>query len=100
MKSQNLIKNEKKMYNLIDLFCGCGGITQGYSQTNRINVVGAIDFNQAACNTYKLNFSDANVICCDIKEEKVEETKFNQVDIIVGGPPCQGFSALNRHNKN
>jgi len=71
MKSQNLIKNEKKMYNLIDLFCGCGGITQGYSQTNRINVVGAIDFNQAACNTYKLNFSDANVMRCYIKEEKV-----------------------------
>lgn len=91
---------EKKKYNIIDLFCGCGGISQGYFQTGRVNIIGAIDFNQAACDTYKLNFPTANVICCDITKQTVEESNFKNVDIIVGGPPCQGFSALNRHNKN
>lgn len=46
----------KERYNVIDLFSGCGGISKGFENTGRVNLVGAIDFDQAACNTYKLNF--------------------------------------------
>lgn len=87
-------------YRVIDLFSGCGGISVGFDMTNRCEIIGAIDFDQAACNTFKLNFPNAKVICCDINKKTVDETGFKDVDIIIGGPPCQGFSALNRHEKN
>ena len=90
----------KKKYNAIDLFSGCGGISKGLENTGRINIVGAIDFDQAACNTYKKNFPKANVICGDINEITVESTGFKNIDIIVGGPPCQGFSRLNFRDKD
>lgn len=89
-----------KKYRLIDLFSGCGGISKGFLMTGRIDVVGAIDFEQGACDTFKLNFPDANVICGDINNISVESTGFKNIDIIVGGPPCQGFSGLNRWEKD
>lgn len=89
-----------KKYSVIDLFCGCGGISVGFSQTEKCNIVGAIDFNQRACETYQANFPSSKVICGDITSISVEDSGFKSVDIIVGGPPCQGFSALNRHEKN
>lgn len=92
-------KNNYRKYRLIDLFSGCGGITQGFYQTGKIDVVGAIDFDKMACTTYKYNFPNATVLCGDIKEIKTEDTGFKDIDIIVGGPPCQGFSAENRHQK-
>ncbi|MGG7199282.1 DNA cytosine methyltransferase [Clostridium butyricum] len=88
-----------KRYKMIDLFSGCGGITQGFNNTNRVEIVGAIDFDKAACETYKYNFKSAKVINGDINEISVESTGFKDIDIIVGGPPCQGFSGLNRWNK-
>ena len=90
----------KKKYNAIDLFSGCGGISKGLANTGKINIIGAIDFDQAACNTYKKNFPNANVICGDINNISVESTGCNSIDIIVGGPPCQGFSRLNYWDKD
>lgn len=90
----------KKKYRAIDLFSGCGGISKGLENTGRINIVGAIDFDQAACNTYKKNFPKTKVICGDINEISVESTGFRNIDIIVGGPPCQGFSKLNYRDKD
>lgn len=90
----------KKKYNVIDLFSGCGGISKGFENTGRVNLVGAIDFDQAACNTYKLNFPNAKVICGDINQISVESTGFKDIDIIIGGPPCQGFSRLNYWDKD
>lgn len=88
-----------KKYRVIDLFSGCGGISQGFYNTGKVEVIGAIDFDKAACETYKHNFNNAKVINGDINEISVEETGFTNIDIIVGGPPCQGFSGLNRWNK-
>ncbi|WP_035288060.1 DNA cytosine methyltransferase [Clostridium sp. KNHs214] len=87
-------------YRLIDLFSGCGGISEGFRQTGKICVVGAIDSDDKACETFAKNFPDANVINGDITEIDVEKTGFSDIDIIVGGPPCQGFSGLNRWDKN
>ena len=58
-----------KKYNVIDLFCGCGGISVGFNMTKRCNIIGAIDFAKPACDTFKLNFPNANVICCDITKQ-------------------------------
>lgn len=89
-----------KKYRAIDLFSGCGGISKGLENTGRINIVGAIDFDQAACNTYKKNFPKTKVICGDINHITVDSTGFRNIDIIVGGPPCQGFSRLNYWDKD
>ena len=87
-------------YRIVDLFAGCGGISEGFYRTGKIDVVGAIDFEQSACNTYQKNFEGAHVICGDIRDITVESTGFSDIDIMVGGPPCQGFSALNRWEKD
>ena len=86
-------------YRVVDLFSGCGGISKGFMNTGKVEMIGAIDFEQSACDTYKKNFPEANVICGDIRDITVESTGFKDVDIMVGGPPCQGFSALNRWEK-
>lgn len=90
---------ETQKYRVIDLFSGCGGISVGFEMNDKIDIVGAIDFNKDACITYSYNFPKAKVISGDIREVSVESTGFKDIDIIIGGPPCQGFSALNRHQK-
>ena len=89
-----------KKYRAIDLFSGCGGISVGFTDSGKVKMIGAIDFDQAACNTYQLNFPDTHVICGDINQISVESTGFKDIDFIIGGPPCQGFSRLNFHDKD
>jgi DNA (cytosine-5)-methyltransferase 1 len=90
----------KKKYKVIDLFSGCGGISKGFDNTGKVKIIGALDFDQDACNTYQLNFPNAKVICGDINQITVESTGFKDIDIIIGGPPCQGFSRLNFWDKD
>lgn len=89
-----------KKYRVVDLFSGCGGISKGFFDTAKVELVGAIDNDNGACDTYKRNFPKANVICGDINNISVESTGFKDIDIIVGGPPCQGFSRLNYWDKD
>ena len=56
-----------KKYRIVDLFSGCGGISEGFYRTGKVDIVGAIDFEQSACNTYQQNFESAKVICGDIR---------------------------------
>lgn len=96
-----MIKNNTKI-NTIDLFCGCGGISEGLRLAG-FNIVGGLDFNQEAINTYQKNFPKAKAICADLleftDENIIEEFSDLKIDLIVGGPPCQGFSSANRWNK-
>ena len=90
----------KKKYKVLDLFCGCGGISEGYSLAG-FDIVGGIDFNEYATITFKHNFKKAKVHNIDIttfSNDRIEE-EYGDVDVIVGGPPCQGFSAANRWQK-
>lgn len=89
-----------KKYKVIDLFSGCGGISKGFIDTGKVEIVGAIDNDQAACNTFEKNFPGAKVICGDINNITVDSTGFHDIDIMVGGPPCQGFSRLNYWDKD
>lgn len=90
---------EKKL-RCLDLFCGCGGLSKGFSLAG-YDVIGGIDFNQPAVNTFALNFPNAKAICCDLmemSEDAIKETfRDETVDILIGGPPCQGFSSANRY---
>lgn len=90
-----------KEIKVIDLFCGCGGLSKGFSLAG-YNIVGGIDFNEAAIKTFNKNFINANGICCDLSAMSEDQiiSMFNNIrdiDIIIGGPPCQGFSSANRY---
>ncbi len=90
----------KRKYTVLDLFCGCGGISEGYSLAG-FDIVGGIDFNEYATITFKHNFKKAKVHNIDITtfpDSQIEE-EYGGVDVIVGGPPCQGFSSANRWQK-
>lgn len=85
-------------YRVLDLFCGAGGLSLGFKLAG-FQIVGGIDFQQDAIYTHEKNFKNSISICGDIKEindEKVKELFQDKVDVIIGGPPCQGFSAGNR----
>jgi DNA (cytosine-5)-methyltransferase 1 len=77
-------------YSLIDLFAGCGGMTLGFEQTSRFRSIFAVEWDAAAAETYRRNFGD-HIVAGPI--EQVDE--FPVCDVLIGGPPCQGFSPLN-----
>lgn len=91
---------KNKKYKVLDLFCGCGGISEGYALAG-CDIIGGIDFNLDATKTFQHNFKKAKVLCVDISTITNEQIllDFKGVDIIVGGPPCQGFSTANRWQK-
>lgn len=89
-----------KKFNVIDLFCGAGGLSYGFKLAG-FNIVGGVEWDRAAMDTHKKNFDTKFEFCGDIKdiEDKTILENFKDVDVIIGGPPCQGFSSANRHEK-
>jgi DNA (cytosine-5)-methyltransferase 1 len=87
----------KSRLTVLDLFCGCGGFTKGLSNAG-LNVVAGIDFWETAIASYQQNHDHIG-ICDDITklspELFIEKYKVVcKIDMIVGGPPCQGFSSM------
>lgn len=84
-----------KTYNVIDLFCGCGGLSLGFEKAG-FNILLGIDNWKDAIKTFKKNHKGSKAICADLSTltpESVEEIiPGKQVHAIIGGPPCQGFS--------
>ena len=90
-----------KKYKVIDLFCGAGGLSLGFSEMfgHPFEHVWANDFNQYAADTYNNNFGNV-CVCGDIIELLADpNVVIPNADVVIGGPPCQGFSLLNR-NRN
>ncbi len=96
-----LIKNPRR-YRLIDLFSGAGGMSLGFSEEfgQPFQAVWANDFNQFCVDTYNENFGkhcvEGDIV--DILEQG--ETEIPKADVVIGGPPCQGFSLLNKNREN
>lgn len=104
---------------IVDLFSGCGGMTLGLREAARINgftcdIKLAVDFNKAAIDVYRKNFSlDEKVArCADISQVVTGEVgdqfdslmqdliaEVGDLDVLVAGPPCQGHSDLNNHSR-
>ena len=84
-----------KNYKFIDLFCGAGGFTLGFEKENFKNVF-SNDNNSSFCETYEFNFPNHQLINKDIENLKTNEVKKiignSKIDVVIGGPPCQGFS--------
>lgn len=88
-------------YKLIDLFCGAGGLSLGFSKEfgHSFETVWANDFNKYAANTYNKNFGNHCVVGDIIELLGDPDIQIPHADIVIGGPPCQGFSLLNRNRK-
>lgn len=90
--------------NVIDLFCGCGGLSYGFIQAD-YDVILGIDNDNAALNTFQKNHGNSKAENIDLKVDNICEQiaaiiENKPVDIIVGGPPCQGFSLTGPRNFN
>ena len=86
----------------MDLFCGCGGLSKGFEKAG-YNIVIGVDFEQAALNTFNHNHNGAKGIKLDLSQSESfdvidEELDGRSVDVIIGGPPCQGFSLTGPRN--
>ena len=85
---------------LVDFFCGAGGLSLGFLQEG-FNVKLANDIEDVCIQTYKYNHPELpsnKLIQGDIKEivDNIDDYIDGNIDIVVGGPPCQGFSEANR----
>ncbi|XP_076633551.1 DNA methyltransferase 1a [Colletes latitarsis] len=95
----------------LDVFAGCGGLSEGFHQAGISENCWAIEKEEPAANAYRLNNSNATVFTedCNILLKKVMDGEITdefgqklpqkgQVEMLCGGPPCQGFSGMNRFN--
>lgn len=92
----------EKSFNMVDLFCGAGGLSLGFTQEGFVTCL-ANDIQDVCVDTYAHNHPEtprSRIILGDIKTEVVDKIESLldgiRVDIVVGGPPCQGFSMANR----
>lgn len=84
----------------VDLFAGAGGLSLGAEMAG-IDVQIAVENDVYAAKTYKLNHQQTNVITDDIKNiNRISLNKENNVVVLFGGPPCQGFSTSNQKTRN
>ncbi|GBE17191.1 putative BsuMI modification methylase subunit YdiO [bacterium BMS3Abin15] len=94
--------NKNYTLNAIDIFSGCGGLTEGMRRAG-FDVRVAIEIDADSVLTYKMNHPDTKIIQKDIREVKASEIKKilgdDQLHLLAGCPPCQGFSSVRRLNR-
>lgn len=91
------MKNKKRL-TAIDIFSGAGGMSVGASMCD-IEVVIAVEYDNHAAETFRVNHPNSEVIQKDIRDVKFDE-KFKNPFLLFGGPPCQGFSTSNTKTRN
>ena len=93
---------KKKEHTVLDLFCGCGGLSKGFEMAG-YNIVLGVDFNEPALKTYAYNHKGSKTLHGDLSASETFD-KINElvdgktIDVIIGGPPCQGFSLTGPRN--
>ncbi|XP_076753512.1 DNA (cytosine-5)-methyltransferase PliMCI [Xylocopa sonorina] len=123
-KSKKLDSNDKKIIDkpvdycdvpkklrTLDVFAGCGGLSEGLRQAGIVDNRWAIEKDEPAACAYRLNNPETTVFCedCNVLLRKVMKNELydnsgqrlpqkGEVELLCGGPPCQGFSGMNRFN--
>lgn len=85
------------MYNVLDLFSGCGGMSYGMDQVDGLRVRVANEFDASACSTFRDNHPECNLVEGSITDPAirdiiVQQSLDNDVKVVIGGIPCQAFS--------
>ena len=101
----------KQRLRTLDVFAGCGGLSYGLEQSGIANPLWAIEHSEPAARAYQLNNKNTTVIlddCNRVLQQVMEGAKTNSegkvlpqkgdVELMCGGPPCQGFSRMNRYS--
>ena len=96
----------KKKYTVVDLFCGAGGLSKGFLDAD-FDVVVGVDFDDASLRTFEANHGSAKAMKLDLFDhnnineiKKYLDDKNIKLDVLVGGPPCQGFSMAGARIRN
>tara|TARA_Y100000310_G_scaffold342696_1_gene446977 strand:+ start:533 stop:1609 length:1077 start_codon:yes stop_codon:yes gene_type:complete len=91
--------------NVIDLFCGAGGLSEGFEDSG-FNIVAGNDVDKNMIASFKLNHPKAKAIAGDISKidvnnllNEIGKTK-EDIDLVIGGPPCQGFSTVGNRKED
>ncbi|MDR1390233.1 MAG: DNA cytosine methyltransferase [Treponema sp.] len=84
---------------VIDLFCGAGGLSCGFRQAG-FAILAGLDNWEDALVTYRRNFPDTKTINANIENVTPREIAVDNIDVIIGGPPCQGFSVSGKRLMN
>lgn len=88
--------NNTQKFRAVSLFSGAGGLDVGFRDAGA-NIVWANDINKDACKTYTANFGN-HIRCGSLEAFKNELDSINDIDLVFGGPPCQGFSVAGKMN--
>lgn len=92
--------NDTDRFSVLDIFAGAGGFSLGFEQAGA-SILGAIEIDSWASETFQTNHPESNVISRDIttiSDRDLLATLKKAPDILLGGPPCQGFSICNKNN--
>lgn len=103
-KGKATLKNgghDESPFSIVDLFCGAGGLSEGFRQAGFAVLAGS-DNDPDAMATYATNFPEAKAITGDIRMPAIKEQILEQArhaTVLVGGPPCQAFSQVRNHTR-
>ncbi|MBN1186112.1 MAG: DNA cytosine methyltransferase [Bacteroidales bacterium] len=102
LRESGKLLDQMGRYRLIDLFSGAGGMSLGFSAKfgQPFEPVWANDFNKYCVDTYNKNFGPHCVFGDIVDILNDPKTKIPKADVVIGGPPCQGFSLLNKNRIN
>lgn len=109
MNNQKPNDNVLRRYTVAEFFCGCGGFSHGFSRSQGFDVVLGNDIKKAALRTFQFNHASKRgkpaILDGDIRGISIEEIAatlekkgvgIGELDCLIGGPPCQGFSQMRR----
>lgn len=106
-----LSRKQSKVYNnmsykVIDIFAGAGGLSYGFAHDKSFEIVAANEILEPMAKTYTLNHPTVKMYNCDIKNLGLKNLtedlgiKEGDVDVVIGGPPCQAYSTVGKRDEN
>lgn len=104
MKRKQVSNNVQNKFKVIDLFSGCGGFSYGFESAG-FHVVLGVDNDKVALETFKANHANSKTLLADLHQDQaiediINEVKEHKIDVIIAGPPCQGFSLTGARRKD